>query len=152
MLPPACYSMSKDEKKKLCRWLVNLKVPDGHSSNISRCVNAGENKISGMKTHDCHVFLERLLPLIVCEMLPRHVSDAVIELCEFFKNICAKVLREEDLECLEKQIGLTLCKLERNFPLAFFDIMVHLPIHLAWEEKIAGPVQYRWMYPVERYL
>ncbi|KAK2638769.1 hypothetical protein Ddye_026564 [Dipteronia dyeriana] len=41
----------------------------------------GENKISGMKTHDCHVFFERLLQLIVREMLPRHVSDAVIELC-----------------------------------------------------------------------
>ncbi|TXG57077.1 hypothetical protein EZV62_018390 [Acer yangbiense] len=24
--------------------------------------------------------------------------------------------------------------------------------HLAWEAKVAGPVQYRWMYPVERYL
>ncbi|KAK2645094.1 hypothetical protein Ddye_020289 [Dipteronia dyeriana] len=81
VLPPPCYSMSKDEKKKLCRWLLNLKVPDGHSSNISQCVIVGETKISGMKTHDCHVFLERLLPLIVREMLPRHVSDAVIELC-----------------------------------------------------------------------
>ena len=30
--------------------------------------------------------------------------------------------------------------------------MVHLPIHLANEAKIFGPVQYRWMYPVERYL
>ncbi|KAL6315236.1 hypothetical protein AAG906_037468 [Vitis piasezkii] len=29
--------------------------------------------------------------------------------------------------------------------------MVHLPIHLASEAKIAGPVQYRWMYPIERY-
>jgi len=30
--------------------------------------------------------------------------------------------------------------------------MVHLPIHLANEAKIAGPVQYHWTYPVERYL
>ncbi|XP_021862945.1 uncharacterized protein [Spinacia oleracea] len=38
------------------------------------------------------------------------------------------------------------------FPPAFFDVMVHLVIHLATEAKIAGPVCYRWMYPVERYL
>ncbi|GMI63944.1 hypothetical protein HRI_000063700 [Hibiscus trionum] len=30
--------------------------------------------------------------------------------------------------------------------------MMHLLIHLANEAKIAGPVTYRWMYPVERYL
>ncbi|KAH0735547.1 hypothetical protein KY285_011254 [Solanum tuberosum] len=30
--------------------------------------------------------------------------------------------------------------------------MVHLVIHLALEVKITGPVQYRWMYPIERYL
>ena len=30
--------------------------------------------------------------------------------------------------------------------------MVHLPIHLVDEAKIAGLVQYCWMYPIERYL
>ncbi|KAH0729999.1 hypothetical protein KY289_001187 [Solanum tuberosum] len=30
--------------------------------------------------------------------------------------------------------------------------MVHLPIHLATEAKIAGPIHYRWMYHVERWL
>jgi hypothetical protein len=38
------------------------------------------------------------------------------------------------------------------FPPAFFDIMMHLPIHLAEEAKLGGPVCYRWMYPIERYL
>ena len=38
------------------------------------------------------------------------------------------------------------------FPPSFFDIMIHLPIHLAEEAKVGGPVCYRWMYPVERYL
>ncbi|XP_020087976.1 uncharacterized protein LOC109709981 [Ananas comosus] len=35
------------------------------------------------------------------------------------------------------------------FPPAFFDIMEHLPIHLASKAKIAGPVQYRWMFQIE---
>lgn len=29
--------------------------------------------------------------------------------------------------------------------------MEHLPIHLVDEALIAGPVHYRWMYPIERY-
>ena len=28
--------------------------------------------------------------------------------------------------------------------------MEHLPIHLPSEAKIFGPVQYRWMHPIER--
>ena len=62
------------------------------------------------------------------------------------------MLKTDQLEHLENDIIVTLCKLERIFPPSFFDVMVHLPIHLASEAKIAGPVQYRWMYPIERYV
>lgn len=30
--------------------------------------------------------------------------------------------------------------------------MMHLPVHLAKEAMAGGPVQYWWMYPIERYL
>ena len=60
-------------------------------------MNVGEQKIFGMKTHDCHVFLERLLPLVVCEVLLKKVSDALIELSNFPKELCFKVLQLEDL-------------------------------------------------------
>ncbi|KAL0312956.1 UNVERIFIED_CONTAM: hypothetical protein Sradi_5694900, partial [Sesamum radiatum] len=29
--------------------------------------------------------------------------------------------------------------------------MDHLPIHLAYEARVGGPIQYRWMYPFERF-
>jgi len=44
----------------------------------------------------------------------------------------------------------TICKLEMIFLPSFFDSMEHLPIHLSFEVKVGGPVQYRWMYPFER--
>ena len=43
------------------------------------------------------------------------------------------------------------CKLE-IFPPAFFDVMVHLAVHLPEEALLRGPVQYGWMYPIERRL
>ena len=55
------------------------------------------------------------------------------------------------MEILEKNIVETLCKLEKIFPLAFFDSMEHLPVHLAYEAKVGGPNQFRWMYLFERY-
>lgn len=74
-----------------------------------------------------------------------------IELSLFFKELCSETLQLQVLEQLEKDIALILCKLEMIFPPSFFDVMVHLAIHLAHEAIIAGPVRYRWMYPIERY-
>ncbi|KAM3362571.1 hypothetical protein P3S68_017425 [Capsicum galapagoense] len=53
---------------------------------------------------------------------------------------------------LERDIPQILCKLERIFTPGFFDSVEHIPVHLPYEAKVAGPVQYRWMYPFERYL
>lgn len=46
----------------------------------------------------------------------------------------------------------TLCMLEVWFPPCFFDMMIHLPIHLIEEQAILGLVHSRWCYSVERYL
>ena len=56
------------------------------------------------------------------------------------------------LERLKADIPIILCKLERIFPPSFFDVMLHLAVHLPEEAILRGPVQYGWMYPVERRL
>ncbi|KAL6141937.1 hypothetical protein ACLB2K_060223 [Fragaria x ananassa] len=55
-----------------------------------------------------------------------------------------------DLEEARSRIIVTLCDLEKIFSPSFFDVMEHLPIHLVEEALIAGAVQFRWMYPIER--
>lgn len=45
---------------------------------------------------------------------------------------------------------MILCKLEKIFLPVFFDVMVHLAVHLPDEALLRGPVQYGWMYPIER--
>jgi hypothetical protein len=39
-----------------------------------------------------------------------------------------------------------------HFPPAFFDVMVHLAVHLPEEARLRGHVHYGWMNPVERWL
>ena len=53
---------------------------------------------------------------------------------------------------LKERIPTILCDLEKIYPPAFFDVMVHLAIHLPDEALLRGPVQYGWMYPIERRL
>ena len=53
ILPAACYSLTSNEKKEFCKFLNEVKVPDGYASNISQCVQVNERKIFGLKSHDC---------------------------------------------------------------------------------------------------
>ena len=73
-----------------------------------------------MKTHDCHIFLRRLLSHEVRDFSLKKVYDALIEFSNFFKELCSKVLRVDDLDCLETQIAITLYKLEEEKNFTFF--------------------------------
>ncbi|XP_057447269.1 uncharacterized protein LOC130739062 [Lotus japonicus] len=152
IIPPACYTMSKAKKSNFCRILKDVRFPDAYASNVGRCVNINELKVSGLKSHDYHVILERLLPLAIRGLLPKDACDPLVELSLFFGDLCSKELKVDELDRLQDSIEVTLCKLERIFPPSFFYVMVHLSIHLTNEAKLGGHVQYRWMYPIERYL
>ncbi|XP_050942965.1 uncharacterized protein LOC127150144 isoform X1 [Cucumis melo] len=150
--PHASYTLTTSERVEFCKFLKSVKFPDGFVSNISRCVHEREGKISGLKTHDCHVLLHRLLPIGIRAFLPKNVYTAITKLCNFFRDLCARTIRVSDLDRLQADIIIILCKLERIFPPAFFSVMVHLAVHLPYETKITGPVSYSWIYPIERSL
>ncbi|XP_065849621.1 uncharacterized protein [Euphorbia lathyris] len=151
-MPQACYTLTTAERKKFCQWLKDVKFPDGYALNLTRCVNLDNGKVSGMKSHDYHVFLQRLLPIAANGFLNKDLYHVLFGLSHFFKELCAKALDKSVLNRLHKDIVLILCKLELIYPPSFFVIMVHLAIHLSHEVELGGPVHYRWMYPFERFL
>ena len=103
-----------------------------------------------MKSHDNHILMQQLFPITIRGSLPLEMSRNLINLSCFFREICSKVLNVEELGALEKRIAVTLCELERTFIPSFFTVMVHLVMHLASKAKVAGPIHYRWMYPIKR--
>ena len=149
-MPKAKYTLTKSDAKLVCHWVKELKMLDGYASNIARCSDVKKGTMSGMKSHDCHIFMQNLLP-IAFRSLPDEVWKPLTEISQFFKDLCCHSLKVSDLDRMEQSIPLILCKLERIFPPSFFDSMEHLPIHLPNEARLSGPVQYRWMYPFERY-
>ncbi|TYK17902.1 uncharacterized protein E5676_scaffold306G001840 [Cucumis melo var. makuwa] len=151
-LPPAPHTLSKSEKKIFCSRLYKLKLPDGYSSNISKCVSLDECKVMGLKSHDYHVLMQQLLPVVLRGLLPKGPRHAIYRLCSYFNRLCQRIIDREVMLDLEKEVVDILCLLERYFPPSFFDIMTHLVIHLGREACICGPVQFRWMYPFERYM
>ncbi|XP_056688120.1 uncharacterized protein [Spinacia oleracea] len=151
-MPPASYSMSREEKERFLNVLQKLKVPDGYGSNLSSCVNMKQRKLINLKSHDNHVLMQDILPVALRSSNDTKVIDLLARLSSFFKKLCSTSIDPDDLYGLQDGIVLTLCQLEMEFLPSFFTIMVHLLIHLVEEVKLGGPVQYRWMYPIERYL
>jgi hypothetical protein len=47
---------------------------------------------------------------------------------------------------------MLVCKMEKVFPSEWFYAIQHLLVHLPWEAKVGGPMQFRWMYSQERKL
>lgn len=146
--PP--YVFLKEEKQIFCERAACLRMPDGYSSNIASKVSLEDHKILGLKSHDCHVLMQQVLPVALRGLLPKGPRVAIFRLCATLNQLCQRVLDERQLERLEKEVPETLCMLERFFPPSFFDIMVHLTIHLVQEARIGGPVHLRWMFPPER--
>ncbi|KAL8105340.1 hypothetical protein AgCh_029216 [Apium graveolens] len=82
---------------------------------------------------------------------PAVLSGSMIKrLLDGYQNTFGKVIEVDIVKKLQKEIIEILCRLEINFPPAFFDIMVHLPVHLCNEIELGGPVHQRWMYSIER--
>ncbi|CAA7017316.1 unnamed protein product [Microthlaspi erraticum] len=148
----AAFWLDQAGKEEFFDWIKHsVKFTDSYASNLRNCVDRNEGKLSGMKSHDCHVFMQRL-PFAFKGLLPNNVHKAIAGIGAFFRDICARTLTEDGIRNLDKNIPEIICELEKIFPPAFFDVMEHLPIHLPKEAELGGPVQYRWMYPFERFM
>ncbi|XP_021984396.2 uncharacterized protein LOC110880131 isoform X1 [Helianthus annuus] len=152
LLPPACYTLNYSEKRLFYDTLSNIKVPDGYCSNFKNLVSDDVSKMNGLKSNDCHVLMQQLLPFAIKGVLHEKVRKTIISLCHFFNKLCSKVVDVSKLGKLQSDIVLTLCLLEKYFPPSFFDVMIHLMVHLVREVRLCGPVHFRWMYPFERYM
>src|ERR1041384_1883613 len=103
-----------------------------------------------MKSHDCFVLMTQILPVAMREIMDEHVRKTLFGLCNFFDVISRKSICATQLKRLQEEIVLILCELEIYFPLAFFDIMVHLLIHVVEDSIQLGPVFLRSMIPFAR--
>ena len=130
--------------------MKSIQFSDGYAGNVSKNMHIKKKKIMGFKSHNYHILLQQLLSIGIRPYVQKEVSTAITKLSMFFQKICARTLSILDLDALQEMIGFTLCKLKRIFPPAFFDVMIHLVVHLPYEAKMVGPVHTRWMYPFER--
>jgi hypothetical protein len=149
--PHANFCLDSTQKKEAFKWLKYVVMfPDGYWLNISKGVNLSTGKVTGLKSHDYHIWIEGLMPVMVRGYLPEKVWRVLAELSHFFCTLCAKQICPLVIEKLQVQVPELLCNLEMIFPPGFFTPMAHLIVHLANEALLGGPVQFRWQFCIER--
>ena len=103
-----------------------------------------------MKEHDFNILMQKLLPVALHHVLPKVVWNTICRLCLIYRQISEKMVDPSDLENLEDGVMKILWLLEKYVPPSFFDILIHLIVHLVLELWLCGPIAYGWMYPFER--
>ena len=135
-----------------------LSMSKGYKSATRTFLKCEERDINArfeanwIEVSNCHILMQQLLSVAIIRILPKNLRHTLTRLCSFFSSICCKVIDSVKLDELEDEIVVILCELEMFFPPSFFDIMVHLVVHLVREVRLCGLVYLRWMYPVKRYI
>ncbi|GKE14751.1 zinc finger, PHD-type containing protein, partial [Tanacetum coccineum] len=150
--PHAAYSFTPGDRKKFCQFIKGVKLPDGFGSNFKHKVTDNDTNITGLKSHDCHIMMQRLLLYGLQQYLLADVAKPIIELCLFFKQICSQTLMEDNMLKAQSNVIDIMCNLELIYPPGFLEIMIHLVIHLPLEALEGRPIRPRWMYPFKRFI
>jgi len=75
-----CYKLHMFYRRSKGRWCVNGKIPEGYASNLSRCVDMRNASLHNLKSLDCRVFIQCLLPMAFKNLLPTNVWKVLTEL------------------------------------------------------------------------
>jgi hypothetical protein len=149
-MPEAPYLLKKRKQKFFYDFISSVKFLDGYASNLARSIVADGCKLQRLKTHDYHILLQRVLSACLRGLVDKEIYAAIVELGNFFRQLCCKIMKLDVLQKLKTDIPINLCKLEKIFPPAFFDVMDHWAVHLPEEAILRSLVQYGWISPREK--
>ncbi|KAM6574462.1 hypothetical protein CsatA_022789 [Cannabis sativa] len=98
MKPHAPYVLTREKRQLFCQFVKGIKFPDGFCSNLKSKVSPDDSNIIGLKSHDCHVIMQRVLAVGVRKFLPRDTATTITQLCNFFRQLCSRTLNVKDME------------------------------------------------------
>jgi hypothetical protein len=128
----APYVMTDQEKKSFLQVLRKLKFPSKYGSNLQRKLEK-DGKLRGLKSHDYHIIMQQVLPLCIRNLMQDEAQMFLVKLSQMFNNFFLKVIDRSTMATLRVEVAKTMAMLEKVFPLACFNVMTHLVVHLVEE-------------------
>ena len=97
MKSAAQYTFLEANRRKFYRLVRSVKILDGFASNLSKNVALNDSQIVGLKSHDYHVIMQSLFPVGCQSLVSKNISSTIVELCTFFKQLCASTVNVSDM-------------------------------------------------------
>jgi hypothetical protein len=79
-----------------------ITFPNGYDAGLKRVVNLKTGKLIGLMSHDYHILMERIIPVMFRGYMPDAMWQAIGEVSYFYRQICAKEISKNMMEKLEK--------------------------------------------------
>jgi hypothetical protein len=93
-----------------------IKFPNGYAAGLKRAVNLKTGKLSGLESHDFHILMERIIPVMFCGYMPDAMWQAIAKLSYFYMQICAKeISKKYDGEVGERNTSVAM-QARKNIP------------------------------------
>jgi hypothetical protein len=149
-LPAASYNLQ--ERIALCTFVRGIKVPTGFSVNPKKLVSMKDLSFAHCKAHDCHVMLTVFLPIAIKAIKLEFLKMGITYMCYFFSKISQKTIGKKELSDLHDFVVETQNQLEMCLPPTFFDIMIHLMIHMVHQIQTLCPCYLHEMWCYKQFI
>jgi hypothetical protein len=93
-MPKARYTLSRSKKIEFYNFFKEAKFPNNYAANIERCITTEGTSLLGLKTHDRHILLQRILPAGMRELLDDDIYQAIADLGKIFRELCSTTLNK----------------------------------------------------------
>jgi hypothetical protein len=83
--PRAPYYLKPKERKEILKWPNTFEFLDRFTANIKREVYVGIGKLNGLKSHDYHIIMERLMSVMLHGYFNADLWKMFVELSYFYR-------------------------------------------------------------------
>jgi hypothetical protein len=78
--PRALFCLTSKYKIEVMRWMEKIKFPDGYAVGLKKAVNLKMGKLTGLKSHDFHILMEMIIPVMFRGYMLDAMWQAIAEL------------------------------------------------------------------------
>ena len=142
---------NKDQIKEFFRRIKKIKTPTGFGAHLDNAFTE-KDTYKGLKSHDFYNILRFHIPVAIQGMFDSNFSETICRLSRLIRWLSQKCIHKEEIESMKQESFVVMALLQMQMPTTFFDGQVHLLVHLVEDISLLGPVPYRWMFFVERYM
>jgi hypothetical protein len=85
-------------------------------------------------------------------MFDSNFSETICRLSRLIRWLSKKCIHKKEIESMKQESYVVMALSQMQMPISFFGGQVYLLVHLVEDISLLGPVLYRWMFFVERYM